>query len=134
MKKLDNPKLKWQEYTKLFGMEVVVEPVKRRSALVSGKSRRIKANRKTVASQYTPVAVDKRYDEMSTLLEPKYREKIDVYLVTPDGLELDRSYYNNDLNSVLTTLRCNYFIDRKKLKVVSSCGYVEHVGEKHDAI
>ena len=76
-------------------------------------------------STYVPVLMDKRKDEMSTLLEPRYVDKIDVYRRVDDDWKLDRSYYFYDLNECLTKIRCDFFINRKGVKVVSSCGYVE---------
>lgn len=71
--------------------------------------------------------LNKRYGEdRSDYNTPKWRESIKVYS-TYTG-DLIKQYYNQDLREIVAKLRRDYFIDKMKLKVVASCGYVEYIG------
>jgi hypothetical protein len=73
------------------------------------------------------LATQKRYGETTQDYNmPKWRQSIKVYSVNEDRCLME--YYNADLNSVLTKLRRDYFIDKIKLRVEDSEGYVEYIG------
>ena len=59
-------------------------------------------------------------------LEPRLRSRVSVYC--RETGELLRDHYNCDLNNIVTKETNDYFITKKLVKVVSSCGYIESIG------